>query len=253
VQTAAICGAPVGGLLAEQFGTRSVFAAAAGLSLLALAVLRLDRPAPHRAGGLGPDGGGEPARLLPLLRQRRLLLPLFGAAVPVKLVLAGFLFYLVPVALRLEGYSPAAIGRAMMLYFVLVAACNPLASALSDRFGWQRGLVILGGAVVACVGLAGLAEGLIGGPAALFAGIAALGLGTGLSAAALQALVARDGPGAVVLLRTVERGGAVVGPLLAGSLLALWAYGGVMVAIGAVMFTATAVFVLAGGREGGRS
>jgi hypothetical protein len=54
----------------------------------------------------------------------------------------------------------------------------------------------------------------------------------------------------VVLLRTVERLGAVAGPLLAGSLLGLMAYGGVMAAIGAVMGVATLGFVLAGRQQG---
>jgi len=245
VQTAAICGAPVGGLLAQQFGSSAVFAAAAAFSLLALAVQKLDRSAGH-----GPRSA-TPQRLLPLLRIPPVRWSLLTAAMPIKLVLAGFLFYLVPVALRQEQYSSAAIGRAMMLYFVLVAASNPAASWLSDRYGWQRSLVTGGGLLVAAGGLAGLAAtaGWLDGPAALMIGIATLGLGTGLSAAALQALLARHGAAAVVLLRTVERMGAVAGPLLAGSLLGLMAYGGVMAAIGAVMGVATLGFMLAGRQQ----
>jgi hypothetical protein len=84
---------------------------------------------------------------------------------------------------------------------------------------------------------------------ALFVGIATLGIGTGLSAAPLQSLMARDGPAAVVLLRTVERLGAVIGPLMAASLLPLLAYGGTMAAIGATMLTATLVFAAFSARE----
>jgi predicted MFS family arabinose efflux permease len=240
VQTAAICGAPIGGLLADRFGSGAVFAGAAGLSLLALAVQRLDR-----RGGRGPSVAPAAPRLSQLLRRRRVLVALVGAALPIKLVLAGFLFYLLPIALQQEGYTSSSTGRAMMLYFLLVAASNPLGSWLSDRFGWQRGLVILGGTMVGCGGLAGF----FGGGPALLVGIATLGLGTGLSAAALQASVARDGLGAIVLLRTVERLGAVIGPLLAGSLLAMLAYGGVMVAIGSVMLAATLLFAAASANE----
>ncbi|WP_079432576.1 MFS transporter [Zoogloea sp. LCSB751] len=234
VQTAAICGAPIGGLLAEQFGAAAVFAGAVGMSVLALLVQRLDRlPPPAALPSSSPP-------LLELLFQRRVLAPLLTAALPAKLALAGFLFYLVPLALQQEGFGSGSTGRAMMLYFLLVAASNPLASWLADRYGWERGLVLLGGLVIGIGGLAGL----LGGAPALFAGIAALGVGTGLSAAALQAMLGHHGPAAVVLLRTVERLGAVIGPLLAGSLLTIAAYGGVMATIGALVIGATLGFAL---------
>lgn len=239
VQTAAICGAPIGGLLAEQFGAAAVFAGAAGMSLLALLVQRLDRlPPPAGAAVASPP-------LLKLLLQRRILAPLLTAALPAKLALAGFLFYLAPLALQQEGFGSGSTGRAMMLYFLLVAASNPSASWLADRYGWERGLVALGGLVIGIGGLAGL----LGGAPALFVGIASLGIGTGLSAAALQAMVGRDGPAAVVLLRTVERLGAVIGPLLAGSLLTLAAYGGVMATLGVLVIAATLGFMLLQSQE----
>ena len=248
VQMAAICGAPIGSLLAQQFGSRAVFAGAAGLCLTALAL-----QGAGRAAGNPTIAAAETPRLLPLLRRARVLLALLGAALPIKLVLAGFLFYLVPIALKQEGLDLASTGRAMLPYYLLVAACNPLGSWLSDRFGWQRGLVIGGGLVVGVGGLAGLvadrAAELGGGPVALFVGIATLGIGTGLSAAPLQSLMARDGPAAVVLLRTVERLGAVIGPLMAASLLPLLAYGGTMAAIGATMLAATLVFAAFSARE----
>ena len=248
VQMAAICGAPIGSLLAQQFGSRAVFAGAAGLCLTALALQALG----HAAGNLTVAAGQAP-RLLPLLRRGRVLVALLGAALPIKLVLAGFLFYLVPITLKQQGFDLAATGRSMLPYYLLVAACNPLGSWLSDRFGWQRALVIGGGLVVGIGGLAGVyvgpAAALGAGPLALFVGIATLGVGTGLSAAPLQSLMARDGPAAVVLLRTVERLGAVIGPLMAASLLPMLAYGGTMAAIGATMLTATLVFAAFSARE----
>lgn len=241
LQTAAICGSAVGGLIAERFGAAAVFSGAAALGLLALVIHRLDRAVP------APGSATAPAvPLWPLLGRRAVLLPLLTAAVPAKLALAGFLFYLVPLALQHEGYGSGAAGRALMLYFLLAAAGNPLASWLSDRFGWNRRLVTGGGLVIATGGLAGVLADNLGGTAVLLAGIVTLGIGTGLGAAALQALIGREGPGALVLLRTGERLGAVAGPLFAGSLLGLLAYGGTMAAIGAVVFAAILVFALAG-------
>ena len=75
-------------------------------------------------------------------------------------------------------------------------------------------------------------------------GIITLGIGTGLGAAPLQSMIGRDGAPALVLLRTGERLGAVAGPLFAGSLFGMLAYGGTMAAIGAVVFTAILVLAL---------
>jgi Kef-type K+ transport system membrane component KefB len=57
-------------------------------------------------------------------------------------------------------------------------------------------------------------------------------------------MLGRSGPAAVVLLRTVERLGAVIGPLLAGSLLTVVTYGPVMSTIGALVIGATLGFAL---------
>ncbi|TXH46826.1 MAG: MFS transporter, partial [Burkholderiaceae bacterium] len=234
LQTAAICGSAIGGLIAERFGAAVVFAGAAVLGVLALVVQRAD-PSP------GPAATPRPSDpLLPVLARRRVWVPLVTAALPAKLALAGFLFYLVPLALRQEGYGSGATGRALMLYFLLAALANPLGSWLSDRYGWNRRLVTVGGLIIGAGGLAGLMPG----PGALVAGIAALGIGTGLGAAALQSMIGRDGPPALVLLRTGERLGAVAGPIFAGSLFGLMAYGGTMAAIGAVVLTAILVFAL---------
>ncbi len=244
LQTAAICGSAIGGLLAERFGAAVVFAGAATLGVVALAVQRLDSAPPAAATPAAADSGG----LLPVLARPGVWLPLLTAALPAKLALAGFLFYLVPLALQHEGYGSGTTGRALMLYFLLVASTNPLASWLSDRYGWNRRLVGAGGLRIGIGGLAGLVDGLPPG-AQLVAGIAALGIGTGLGSAALQSLVGREGPAALVLLRTGERLGAVAGPLFAGSLLTVMAYGGTMAAIGGVVLAAIAVFALSGTRK----
>ena len=239
LQTAAICGSAIGGLLAERFGASTVFAGAAALGLLALAIQRFDDNPRSPAATL------PPAPLRPVLARRRVWMPILGAALPAKLALAGFLFYLVPLALHAEGYGSSATGRALLVYFLLAAATNPVGAWLSDRFGWNRRLVIGGGLLIGAGGLAGL----MGGPGALAVGIITLGIGTGLSAAPLQSMIGRDGPPALVLLRTGERLGAVAGPLFAGSLFGMLAYGGTMAAIGAVVLTAILVLALSSNRK----
>jgi MFS family permease len=215
-------------MLAEQFGPRAILASAAGMSLLAWLIQRLDQTEP-------PTPNAPHAPLLPALRRPALWVPLLGAALPVKMVLAGYLFYLLPLALRQEDYGSSATGRAMMIYFLLVAAINPLASWLADRYGWRMTLVLLGGCVVGAGGLGGVMGGVVG----LTIGIVGLGIGTGLSAAALQAHLSQQGPAAIVLLRTLERLGAVLGPLLAGWMLGGGSYQDTMLMLGVITLAAT--------------
>jgi predicted MFS family arabinose efflux permease len=252
VGIAAICGSSLGGLLAGQVGFRPVFAISALLALLALAVFRLGGSGVTRDdtdhGETGPRL--RLAEVWRLLRDRRFALLMIGGAIPAKLALAGFLFYLAPLALHQQDYGPAAIGRAVMLYFILVAAINPLASRLSDRYGWRLSLTIVGGAVIGAGGLAGL----LGGEAAVWIGIASLGIGTGIATAPMQALASEVGAAAgatsvAVVLRTLERLGSVIGPLWAGVWFATAGWAGAMTAIGAAVLAGTLLCLAAGERS----
>lgn len=252
---AAICGSALGGVLAVQFGFRPVFLVSALLALLALGIFHLSQ---------GKEKTNDHAQAVPLLsfaEIRRLLgnqrfsALMLGGAIPAKIALAGFLFYLVPLALHQFDYSPAAIGRAVMVYFVLVAAINPLASWLSDRRGWRWSLTLAGGAVIGLGGLFGLGTWLfeeIHTEWWIWAGILTLGIGTGLASAPMQALAteigARTGADSnvsspatsvAVILRTLERLGSVIGPLWAGVWLATTGWGGAMAAIGLVVLSGT--------------
>lgn len=96
--------------------------------------------------------------------------------------------------------------------------------------------------------LAGLAVPLLAIDLAFWIGIVCLGLGTGLSAAPMQTLavdIAGDGNPTPVLvaLRTLERLGSVIGPLIAAGLLAWLPYPLVMTALGAITFAGALLLV----------
>lgn len=235
VSVAAICGSSIGGVLAERMGYRAVLWFSAGAALLGFLSFALS----HRQASRGMPSGAQfrLGDLLPLLRNRRFALLMLGAAIPAKISLAGFLFYLTPLSLHDADYSPAAIGRAIMLYYILLAFSNPLASYCANRFRRPRILVVGGLLLIGGGGMAGLSGGLIPPDAAIWLCIIALGLGTGLSAAPMQALAVRLAPhgsetSALVALRTLERVGSVIGPLFAGLLLGWMPATGVMAAIG---------------------
>jgi MFS family permease len=255
VGIAAICGTSIGGVLAERAGPPAVFALSAVVSLLAFGLFARLRQ-PDRAQGTNepPFAWRDIGRLL---GHRRFAAVMLAAAIPAKIVLAGFLFYLVPLALAASGYAPAAIGRAVMIYFILVAFITPVASRISDRYRLRWSLVIAGGGVIGLGGLAGWLSGVIGSDAAVIAGIAMLGIGTGLSAASLQALANEVGTTdgkigqitVAVVFRTIERLGSAIGPILAGMLLGWWAFGSVMAGIGCLILATTLVLALIFGRK----
>lgn len=250
VSVAAICGTSIGGLLAERSGSSTVFALSAAVSLLAFGLfVRLRQHDRTEASNEPPFAWRDIGRLLGLERFAALML---AAAIPAKIVLAGFLFYLVPLALAGSGYSPAAIGRAVMIYFILVAFIAPVASRISDRYHLRWSLVIAGGVIIGLGGIAGWLSGTIGNDVAVIAGIAALGIGTGLSAASLQALAnevgTKDGKigqiTVAVVFRTLERLGSAIGPILAGVLLGWWTFGSVIAGIGCLILAATLVLAV---------
>nr|WP_255635469.1 MFS transporter [Azospirillum sp. 412522] len=221
VIVAGLCGAPLGGILADQFGYRSTFVVSALLALAAAGVVTLlpaDRVErvqrrPFRMGDAGS-----------LLANPRFLALLMFSSVPTKLMLTGYLFYLVPVSLHAAGETPAGIGRLMMTYGLIIVLLGPWVSKMADRTGRHALFAGLGGLVGGAGTLAILQEQ---GVAGIVIGIAALGVAHALNNATQLALVpevcradcARMGESTVfAVYRLLERGGSVIGPLLAAAL-----------------------------------
>ncbi len=255
VSIAAICGTALGGVLADQFGSRWVLAASAMAAALGwLSYRRMSPAAGGDAAATRPAASLRFAELLRLLGRRRFAALMLGSALPTKIALAGLLFYLTPLVLHELGQTPAAIGRVMMSYFLLVAAINPLAAWLADRHGWRQSLTIAGGVVIG--GAALLAgSGLLPAEHALWLAIAGLGVGTGLASAAMQSLALRlaaptSDTAVTVAVRMLERLGSVIGPLWIGFWLAGSGASAALTALGVTVLTASLVCL--GAQEHGR-
>ncbi|HEY4134007.1 MAG TPA: MFS transporter [Alphaproteobacteria bacterium] len=250
VMLAAICGIAVGGIVAEQIGFRATFAvsgAVAALSALLAYLLLFDPP---------PDRNAPPV-VRAKWRDYGVLLsrPLFGVlmlgvAVPAKIVLTGFLFYLVPLYLSSVGNSQSDIGRAMTAYFIVVAVGTKLVGQVADKYSDRRGFVLLGGL------LSGLGPMLLLGyqgflPVVLVA--FAVGIGHALSTSPLVAMVtevaARETPqvstAAVLgIFRVLERVGSVLGPVMAAALATFYGYSVAMAGTGVAVLAGTLLFAV---------
>ena len=183
---------------------------------------------------------------------------LIGA--PSKAVLTGIVGFALPLLLSGMGWPPEDIGQIIMLYACCVLLSSGSVARLVDRTG-NSGAVLAAGGVASGLGL--LLAGAIDAPmlpdwlaqapgptVMVLVGVALLGLAHGCINAPVITYVADStaarrlgSNGATSLYRVVERVGHVLGPLLAGQLLALAASGpaalrwaGAVILVGGLLF-----------------
>ena len=146
VLAASICGPAIGGILADRIGYRMTFVVGAGLALLAaiIAFKMLDARGHRKASGV------RSLRLrdvMLVLRNLRFVALVSLGAMPAKIILTGFLYYLAPLYLADLGNSPSATGQIMMLYGLMMVLFTPCAAWLVDRIGRRLLFVCLGGLI----------------------------------------------------------------------------------------------------------
>lgn len=251
VLTAGICGNALGGVVADRVGYRATFFISAVLVVLAgILVSRLLSPADAPQAGTAAAVRGRSR--LRLLRNWRFSVLMLFAAVPSKMALTGFLFFLVPVTLSHQGWNVAEIARVMVLYPLVMVAVSPLAARLADRLGWRAGQVALGG----LIGGAGLLAPMLlgGGPLSMALAIMALGVSHGMSASPQLAMLpdlcwtecrSLGYTNVLGFVRFVERVGSVAGPLLVAAAIPLWGMSGAVVALGVLVLALAVVFAIA--------
>lgn len=252
IMVAAICGTSFGGVLADRIGFRATFVVSAVFVLLSGLIVAAVFSRTED-GAVGPRPSLIRALGAVSRNVRFIALMAFGA-VPAKLILTGFLYYMVPLYLAGLGSSPAEIGRLMMIYFAIMILVGPFFARLADRSGKGARFVVLGGV------MAGLGAALLpftGGQLGALIAVVLLGFGQALSTAPLIALIPElcaaeaksTGPTALLgILRVVERVGSVLGPLLAALVVGYSGYEvaaqtiGIIVAVSAVLLGLVLIF-----------
>jgi predicted MFS family arabinose efflux permease len=119
VISATMCGTAIGGILAARIGYRETFQIAAALMLVAgfTGYQMLSREP-----GTGIDTPGQKTTGIQgiriLCRNWRFLLMLLCIVIPTNILMAAYLWYLVPLYMFKLGATPAEIARTMMVYYV---------------------------------------------------------------------------------------------------------------------------------------
>jgi predicted MFS family arabinose efflux permease len=252
IMVAALCGPPVGGLLADRVGPEGAFAI---VILATLAALRLARSLPTR-----PTNPAAAVRVQwrRLFRAPALASLVLGVALPAKLMLAGLCFYLIPVEMLRRGAGEAEIGRLQMVYPLATIFLVPVISTLAAELRLRLPFVLAGqllSALAAALVLRGTGDWTLATLLLVF-GVAQSLLITP-QAGLVGDLVARYGGGlsedaAYGAFRLVERGGSALGPVVAGIAMARFGFTVSVLTLGAIVLAGAVFFLLALWIEGRR-
>ena len=215
------CGTAMGGVLADRLGMDAVFLISAALVLIAgIFIYRLmpGRKLPHMAA----DSKSEltTVSIWAPLRSHRFSTLAFGIAIPVSVLLQAFISYLVALYLNELGATVADTGRTLMVFFLMIALMGPATARITDG-RLNPALVAVLGTVLS--GFALLLCAAWGTQVGIFISVWAAGIGYGMvrgpqvsiAMTIAESNLADLGSNAVLgSLRTLERGGSIVGLVL---------------------------------------
>jgi len=251
VITATMCGTAIGGILAARIGFQTTFLIAAGLMIFSgfagFQMLSQDAGteieiAEKKTGGL--------SGVRMIFKNRRFLVFLFCIAIPTNILMAAYLWYLVPLYLFELGATTAEIGRTMMIYYLLIIA---IGEAVSKKVNTINGLTLLVGlgsllsgiglvafhqwydfwAVVLSVAFLGLSHALIKAPQ------------IALSLEICKAEVHTAGHNIVLAsLRVLERLGSIIGLITGAVMIGYYGYQNTTGIAGISVCAASLIFIL---------
>ncbi len=243
IMMSSLCGPPIGGILATGIGYRETFVVAGVLALLAALLSQVLLPGATKSEVHARATAGSHFSILGNGRFWQLLLL---SAVPAKIILIAYCFYLIPVYVQEFGGTSADAGRIQMLYGIMMVAAVPFFAHFARPS--RQVLLVAGGLCVS--GLSGL---FLLWPMPLTAAAMALvlGIGQAMSIASQSALVGKfcakeisagDEAGVYGVYRLLERLGNAIGPTV-GATLVLWVgVSGAFVAIGAGVIAGGVMF-----------
>lgn len=259
LMSATMCGTALGGIVADRIGYHpvfflsAIFASIAGLCAWKMmsAHVRDENVANAVQKETAKDSNKVKRKggVRSLFRNRKLMALILFCAIPVKIVLTGFFYYLIPLYLVSLGSSTAETGRIMMLYALLIIPISPIAARYVDKTQRISEMVVVGSfmsgivlvvlsnypsvwALVLAVALLGVAHGVVKAP---------------LIAAVLASCEGEKSVGRTQILgilRTSERIGSVAGPIIVGGLVTIFGYGVSMGIIGAMVLVISFVMAL---------
>lgn len=228
IMSALAFGSVAGGFLAAFLGFRAVFLLSALCIALVFAVEWFSAPRASDSLAKNRSGGG----FAPLACKdfRDLLV---NVAIPVKVVLSGFVFYFIPLYLQNENRSTAYIGCIIVLYSIFMVPSVYLGSLLLSKV---RNAPVLIAAASIATGLL-----LLFAPMNIAFAVAGIGICHGVvsvpTLTAVMAISTRAGVSStdfLAVVRSGERVGSVIGPALTALILTMAGFQGAPWILGAL-------------------
>jgi MFS family permease len=251
VITATMCGTAIGGILAARIGYQATFLIAAGLMFFAgfagYQMLNQDAGTEIK---IAEKKTGDMRGVRMIFKNPRFIVFLFCVAIPTNILMAAYLWYLVPLYLFDLGATTAEIGRTMMTYYLLIIA---IGGVVSKKVNTLSGLTLLVGlgsllsgigltafhqwhnfwAVVITVLLLGLSHALIKAPQIT------------LSLEICKAEVHTAGHNVVLgSLRLLERFGSIIGLIIGAVIIDFYGYQKTTGIAGISVCVASLIFIL---------
>lgn len=251
LMSASMCGTAIGGILADRIGFRLVFVLAAIFALVAGAIAYRMLVADDDTKVIkAKEKGGTLRKLGQVFKNVRFIAIVVLAAIPAKIILTGFLYFIVPLYLFSLGSSTAETGRIMMIYPVIVIALGPVASWTADRLGSMMWMLVVG-CFVSGIGLVLFndVQSLWG----VVLMVIIMGSAHAFTKAPQIAFVMevceedmeKVGRTTVLgLLRTMERIGSVLGPIIAATFVGVFGYQQAIMYMG-IIISGSAILFLA--------
>ena len=255
-----ICGPPIGGILADRFGFEATFLFSASLAVISGLIIFQVFGQSEKFEEDSNQQRTRPALILgfkgwlTLLKDLRFVSVLIFAAIPGKMMVAGFVAYLVPLYLNDLGHNEPSIGRILMLYGIATLLCLTIGARFADRTEKYGTMVSLGTIIAGLGCLAALLSNVYVDPTtAVVLAIASLGVGHALTLTSQNSIIQQVaeryrytlGRASVIgAYRLCERLGMVAGPMIAVALISGFGYVGAIVGFGVILIGLISLFVI---------
>lgn len=129
----ALCGAALGGVLADRIGATNTFFFGGALVILSgiIGAKSMSRRIKIEAAAM-PQRTASWRSAGSVLLNRRFLALTLGVSVPMNIGMSVFIWYLTPVVLASQGTSIADVGRVVMVYYLAQILAGPTVARLAD-------------------------------------------------------------------------------------------------------------------------
>ena len=250
-------GAAMGGVLADRLGQDSVFLVSA--ALVVISGLLFHRLLPGRKLSQITAGNSPQAQSKSIwtpLRSFHFSALLFGITIPAGVLSQAFISYLVALYLHDLGASTADIGRILMVYFLMITLMAPATARFTENRFDPTLMTVLGGFIAGVSLLAGTAWGTQLG---VLIGVWGAGIGQGMmrgpqvsiAMSLAETDLAHLGSNAVLgSLRTLERGGSIIGLIIVALLGSYIGYSAAMGVVGMWVLVGASAFAASLAKRG---